>query len=283
MKNETIKSVEMLIAHAEKACGHKCKLTPHRLVQRLETILAMYCNDASYDIEDAIADIYIEFVIRKQFRRFTETLMKVLENQGKIDKTEDGDWESTAPTMEELWGVSNDDDLQGEEIAYNDMHQVASVEMGPASDAHIASIDIGDVFGQENRDIFECLLAGEKELPIGNLTGLSRQQVMRRRRTIEEFLAKNEYTLAPVNNRLGAVLYFHGQKYSFPAEKQTQKLIRADGGHNKNTWVDHRGTSYVDRPLPDLYNPIKPAGDEISNDGLGYEMNLGIEHLHLYV
>lgn len=283
MNKETIQSAEMLIAHSEAACGHKCKLTPRRVVQRLQTILSMYCNDASYDVEDAISDVYVEFVIKKQFRRFTETLMKVLENQGRIDKTEDGDWESTAPTMEELWGVSNDDDLQGEEITYNDMHQVASVEMGPASDAHIASIDIGEVFGQESREIFECLLAGEKELPIADLTGLSRDQVKRRRRNIEDFLGRHEYTLAPVNNRLGAVLYFHGQKYSFPAEKQTQKLIRADGGHNKNTWVDHRSTSYVDRPLPDLYNPIRPAGDEISNEGLGYEMNLGIEHFHLYV
>ena len=280
MNNETIKSAEMLIAHSEAACGHKCKRTPRQVVKKLQVILDTHCNDYSYDIEDAISDVYVEFVVKKKFRRFSETLIEVLSNKGKIEKDAEGNWLSTAPEMEELWGVSNDDDLQGEEVAYNDMHQVASVEMGPASDAHIASIDIGDVFGQESREIFECLLAGERERPIADLTGLSRDQVKRRRRNIEDFLGRHEYTLAPVNNRLGSVLYFHGQKYNFPAERDS---LRKHEAPKLNTWVDHRSTSYVDRPLPDLYNPIRPAGDEISNEGLGYEMNLGIEHLHLYV
>jgi hypothetical protein len=183
-------------------------------------------------------------------------------------------------TFEELYGWSNDDDLQGEEILVNDMGQVVSTDVGPGSDAHIACIDVETVFDEDYRTILECTLAGEQEIPISNLTGLSRDQVKRRKRKIEDFLARHEYTLAPVNTRLHTVMWFMGQKYSFPSAKKEKERISSEGGHNKNEWVDHRGTSYVDRKAPDFSDPIAPAGDEITNDGQGYETNIGPDTLH---
>ena len=277
MHSETIKSAQMLISHAEKACGHKCKRTPRYVIKKLQEILDTHCKDYSYDVEDAISDIYVEFVIKRQFRKFSETLIKVLENRGKIEKDDEGNWKSTAPEMEEIFGTSNDDDLQGEEITANDMHKIASVEMGPGSDAHIAAIDIEDHFGSESREIFECLLGGATELEIADLTGLSRDQVKRRRRNIESFLARHEYTLAPVNCKLGSIMYFRGQKYSFPAAKDS---LRKHELPVLNWWVCHRGITYTDRKVKDLSKPLAPTGDKIRNEGLGYETNIGVDTLH---
>jgi len=282
MNNETVSYAKTLIRDSEAACGKKCKITARRLIQRFQKILDSKCADASYGVDDALNDVYIEFVIKKRFRPFTKTLVEVLSNQGRIEKDDDGTWGSTLPDMEEVWGKSNDDDLQGEEITANNMSSVVSVDIGPGSDAHIASIDIGDLFGEDYRTIFECLMAGEQEIPISNLTGLSRDQVKYRRRSIERYCRRMEHTLAPVNIRLGSIMWFMGHQYSFPSARKQQERIAQSGGHNTNDWVDHRGTYYSDSEKPDFTSPVPPYGDEIPNTGFGYEMNLGVEHLHLY-
>lgn len=279
MNDQTIKFAEMLISRAEEVSGCKCHMTPRKVIMDLQLVLDAQCSDPMYDIDDALSDVYIRFCIKKEIRAFTTLLTSILNKKGLSYKDEDGNFKPMSETFEELCGWSNDDDLQGEEILVNDMSQVVSTDVGPGSDAHIACMDVETVFDEDHRTILECTLAGEQEIPVSDLTGLSRDQVKRRKRNIEDFLARHEYTLAPVNTRLHAVMWFMGQKYSFTSDKRTERTIRKDG-YNKNEWVDHRGTSCVDRKAPDFSKPIAPAGDEITNDGLGYETNIGPDTLH---
>lgn len=279
MNSETVKFAEMLISKAEEVSGYTCHMTPRKVVMDLQLVLDAQCSDPMYDIDDALSDVYIYFCINKKIRAFTTLLTDILNKKGLSYKDENGNFKPASETREELFGWSNDDDLQGKEILVNNMEQIVSTDIGPGSDVHIACMDVETVFDEEHRTILECTLAGEKERPIANLTGLSRQQVMRRKRNIEDYLARHEYTLAPVNTRLHSVMWFMGQKYSFTSDKRTSEMIRKDG-HNTNTWVDHRATSYIDRPAPDFSDPIAPAGDEITNDGLGYETNIGPDTLH---
>ena len=279
MNEETIKFAKMLIARAEEVSGCECQMTPRLVIMKLQKVIDAQCSDPMYDIDDALSDVYLYFCIYKKIRAFTTLLTDVLEKKGLTYKDEDGNFKPNRPEIEELWGSSNDDDLQGEEILVNDMSQIVSTDIGPGSDAHIACMDVETVFDKDHRTILECTLAGEQELPVADLTGLSRQQVMRRKRSIEEYLARHEYTLAPVNTRLGAVMYFMGQRYSFPSDKRTAEMIRKVG-HNINTWTDHRSTKYTDKSAPDFSEPLAPTGDEITNSGLGYETNIGPDTLH---
>ena len=224
------------------------------------------------DVEDVVNQLLYYVCVNGRYASLGKSIKNILVDKG-LFKTED------SPKFQVLLGESNDDDLQGSETVVNDMTSVNSRDMGPGSDAHIASIDIENTMGQDYRDVFECMLAGERENEIGHLLGLSRDQVKRRKAKIVEFLDKRDYTLAPVNSRLGTNSYRAEMTYDFKSNETTKRAVSKMDLPD----VDHRSTSYVDRPSPDLYNPIHPAGDEISNDGLGYEMNLGIEHLHLYV
>lgn len=280
MNENTVNFAKMLIKHAEKVAGVECKMTPRLVIMKLQKVLNAQCADPMYDIDDALADVYVNFCIYKRVRAFTTVLTEVLNDKGLNYKDADGNFKPSRPEMEELWGTSNDDDLQGDEILSNNMEQIVSTDVGPGSDAHIACMDVETVFNEDHRTILECTLAGEQELPVADLTGLSRDQVKRRKRSIEEYLAKHEYTLAPVNTRLGTVMYFMGQRYSFPADKRKQERIAKEGGHNVNTWTDHRSTKYTDKSAPDFSKPLAPTGDGIANDGLGYETNIGVDTLH---
>ena len=273
MSKETLKLAETLIKDVESAANWECVYTPTTLVRRLQVILDVQCSDPFYDVEDALNDIYIEMVIKRRFFNFTSTLTKILKNKGLNTEDSEGNLVPSRPTFEEISTKSNDDDLQGDEITHNNMDTIASCEVGPASDAHIASIDIGDCLG--SRDVFELKISGATEQEISETLGLSRQQVSRQTKAIREFVTRHGYSHFYCNTALGDAKYISGQRYSFTLSRGQKQ---SDSFTELPRLTNHRSIVYTDREEPKLKEGVRPTGDEITNNGVGYELNIGIDN-----
>lgn len=243
--------------------------SPNVFVSKIRKQLLAQQEGILLDVEDVVNALLYYVCVNGRYASLGACIKNLLKDRGLLKN-------EASPKFQVMLGESNDDDLQGSEPIENDLTPVVSRDIGPGSDAHIACMDVEEVFDEEHRTILECSLAGEQEIPIAQLTGLHRSQVQRRKNTIKGFLKRKGYTLAPVNTRLGLDSYREEMTYNFKSNCRVQ----LEASRRDLPEVDHRSTAYTDREVKDLSKPLAPTGDEIGNEGLGYETNIGIDTLH---
>ena len=255
---------------------------PEQFGDEIQGVLNACQETNLIDVEDVALELVRTVQTYGTIRSFTEMVARIVErNSGLRD--------DVSPRFEEIVGRSNDDDRAGmaknDTAVQNDMASIASPDMGPGSDMHIASMDLLEKQGQLGQDLFEFSLAGESLSDIAEIHDIHLSKAKREKQNVVRFLKNGEYTLDGTNRRLGTGRVFDAGKSFFPASRNQQE----------RNWnlpeVDHRSTRFIEdnntRPAypstvkitPEMSKGIAPTGDEISNTGLGYETNIGPDRL----
>ena len=209
-------------------------------IRKVEHQLAAQQETNLYDFEDIVNAILFEVIQKETVLPMGKMIKKILVDHGNYRSR-------ISPEFTELFNQSSDDDGTGAEDVQNDMSVVCGPDIGAGSDAHIAMLDIGTVFGESAKDVFECAVAGcsiadtcEDRAPEAPQHSHTTDTVKKTRSKLIEWLGARGYTLDTSNRRLGTKGSNEEFRVSFNASRK----------QSDRNWdlpnVDHRGTSYTD-------------------------------------
>ena len=222
-----------------------CLVNTSKFIDKVERQLAAQQETNLYDFEDIANMIMFEVVQKNTILSLGKMIKKILQDYGNIKKP-------SSPKWQILPNQSSDDDGTGAEDVDHDMGTVCGPDIGAGSDAHIAILDVGSVFGADDADILECSLAGcgiedtcttrDEKAPQHDHT---ENKVKKSRAKVLEWLKVKGYTLDTSNRKLGVKRSSEDIRVSFNASRK----------QSKRDWelpeVDHRGTLYVQRAETD--------------------------------
>jgi hypothetical protein len=216
-----------------------------KFIRKVEHQLAVQQETNLFDFEDIVNTIMFKVVQQNTVLPLGSMIKKILLDHGNFKSR-------TSPEFTELFNQSSDDDGTGAEDIQNDMGVICGPDIGAGSDAHIALLDIGTVFGEGAKDVFECAMSGcsiadtcEERAPEAPQHWHTIDTVKKTRAKLIEWLGDKGYTLDTSNRRLGTKSSNEDFVVTFNASRK----------QSVRNWdlpsVDHRSTKYTDIPKVD--------------------------------